>query len=685
MSGAWWGKEASALERLQSVTMGAPPAVEPSLVSATRLAAFQEFNSRIEGYTSDWTNQRPSDAGIALARLFSEEMEPVLQRVNRLPEKSFVEFLRSSGIQPMPPTPAQAVLQFSVSDAALQPVYVPQGFQVSAPPAGGGDPVIFETSSDLYALPGKIQELYAFEHGLFRAIDASKDDVPFQPFGNRPRPGLGFFIGISAGDNVDFGSRLSLGIQLQGVAGAPPPVSTGGVAPLPAPLGPFLRWDILDGSTYRELEVVQDDTKGLLQSGVVVLSLPDTWAPGIPPGSADNTPLRWLRLQILYGTFLNPPVFLYVKLNMVSSTAVRTIHNEVLNPVTGTRGSVMSLSQVPVLPGSVVLEVDDSADFSSSADSTTEDGGSGSRWREVDDLTPFGPDDQVFELDSGSGQVKFGDNVHGKGVPPGFRNVRALSYQVGGGTAGAVAAKKISGPVNSVPFLAEVTNPAAATGGMDAETQDQAKRRGPRELRAHGRAVAVADYEVLALRLRGAQVARAKAVSGFHPAFPGKSIPGVVCVFVIPVRRGPGPPIADQDTLEAVSSALSADLAPDGVEVVAAAPAFHRVRVVLSAVIDPARSRGDAVRDILQVLSTYLDPVSGGDDQQGWPFGGTLSYIAFVRKILADVKGVTAIPRLQFVVDGVRGATCADFPIPPNSLVWGDGHEVLALGPGEDS
>jgi predicted phage baseplate assembly protein len=685
MNPAWWGKEASVLERQQSVTRGAPPSVEPALVSAKRDAVFQELTSRIAGYTWDWTNQRSSDAGIALAHLFSEEMEPVLQRVNSLPEKVFVEFLRSAGVQPMPPSPAQALLEFTVSDGATQPVYVAHGFQVSAPPAGGGDPVIFETTSDLYAVPGNIKELYALERGLFRAIDATKDDVPFQPFGNRPRPGLAFLIGILAADGADFGAQLSIGIQLEPIAGTPPPVSTGGVAPLPAPLGPLLKWEILDGATFREVAVLQDETRGLLQSGVIVLRLLDTWAPGIPSGSSDTTPLRWLRLQISYGTFLTPPSLLYVKLNMARSIAVRTIHDEILAPVTGTGGSVMSLSQVPVLPGSLILEVDDTADLSMTATSGTASTPARQRWKEVDDLSQFAADDQVFVLDSTTGLVKFGDNSHGKAVPPGFRNVRALSYQVGGGAAGAVDAGKISGPVNSIPLLSEVKNPLAATGGLDTETQTQTKLRGPKELRAHGRAVVLADYEVLALRASGAQVARAHAVSGFHPAFPGKPIPGVVCVFVIPIHRASGPPIADQDTLEAVSTFLSSGLAPRGIEVVAAAPAFHRVRVILSVVIDPAYSRGAVVKDVLGLLDTYLDPVSGGDDGQGWPFGGTLSYIALVRKILVGIRGVTAVPRLQFMADGVRGATCTDVPIPPHSLVWGAGHEVLALGPGEET
>jgi hypothetical protein len=54
-----------------------------------------------------------------------------------------------------------------------------------------------------------------------------------------------------------------------------------------------------------------------------------------------------------------------------------------------------------------------------------------------------------------------------------------------------------------------------------------------------------------------------------------------------------------------------------------------------------------------------------------------------VRKLLTEATGVTAVPSLIFIVDGVRGRNCADAPIPPHALVWPAGHEVLALGPGE--
>ena len=690
MSAAWWGKEASPGARQQSVPPDAAPLTWPQLVAPTRDDIFSELNGRIAAYTPEWSNRRAGDAGIALARLFSEELEPVMQRLNQLPQNAFIEFLRVGGIQPLPATAAEALLQFTVSNSATQSIHIPAGFQV-----GAGSTVIFETNADLYAAPGTIQELYAFEQGLYRSIPAALDNTPFLPFGKNPKPGLAFLIGLSAAAATLIGPQISLAFEAQGPGGQPAPVSTGGVVPLPAPLAPLLQWDILDGATFRDAEIKTDETQGLTQSGVVTLSLPSSWRVGIPAGTPDTTPLFWLRVQILYGGYQQAPVLLSVKLNTVRATALRSYYNEVLTPVPGVSGarSVMAVSQTPVLPGSLTLQVDDTADisFTTSPQSPGSVTGSGASeaatdtiWSEVDDLSEFGPVDRVYTLDPNTGQVTFGDGTHGMALPPGFRNVVALKYQVGGGSGGAVAAGQVSSPVNSVPFLSGVQNPWPATGGMDAQTQDQALQRGPQELRAHGRAVAAADYETLALRTPGALVARAGAVSGYHPSFPGTLIPGVVCVFVIPPERGPGAPTPDEETLRAVSNYLSSELAPAGTEVVAAAPIYHNVRIEVSVVIDSSVSRGAVVQAVLALLDSYLDPIAGGDDGRGWPFGGPLQNSALVRKLLNDVAGVTAVPSLVFIVDGVRGARCADFPIPARSLLWPDTHTVLALAPGEE-
>jgi predicted phage baseplate assembly protein len=693
MTAPWWTREASPDLRQQSPAVAAAPTAWPQLVVADREAVYNEWINRASSYTSEWTNRRATDAGIAVANLFSEEMEPVLQRVNQLAENAFIQFLTTGGVQPLPPTPAEAMLQFTVSSAATQSIYVGRGFQVGASAADGSGLVTFETNDDLYALPGAIQEIYCFEEGFYSSIDPTQASA-FQPFGPTPKAGFAFFIGISAPPGISVGPRVSLGIQVQGPAGEPPPVSTGGTVPLPQPLAPLLEWDVLDGTTYRQAEIVSDKTDGLVQSGVVTLGLPDSWSPGIPAGTTDTTPLLWLRLQIMYGTYDAPPTLLSVTLNVVGATAVQTFRNEVLTPVSSTSatsGVVMALSQTPVLPGSLILKVVDTADMSfsastlspASASSSSDSSISGQTWNEVDDLAEFDSADQVYVLDSATGQVTFGDGIHGMALPPGFRNVVAQKYQVGGGSAGSVGAGQINNPINSVPYISGVQNPLPATGGMDAETQQQTLQRGARELRAHGRAVAIADYEILALRATGALVARAGAVAGFHPSFPGTFIPGVVCVFVIPPELGSGPPIPDAGTLLAVSTYLSSNLAPVGVEIVAAAPVYHTVSVEASVVIDPSVSRNEAVQSVISLCDSYLDPITGGDDGLGWPFGGTLSNVAFVRQLLT-VEGITAVPSLLFIVDGIRGQKCGDVSIPANSLVWPQDHNILALGPGEE-
>ena len=78
MTAPWWGKEALPGERQHPAPSQAAPAAWPELVTATRSAVFNEVSGRIPSYTPEWTSQTPGDAGVALTRLFSEEMEPVL-------------------------------------------------------------------------------------------------------------------------------------------------------------------------------------------------------------------------------------------------------------------------------------------------------------------------------------------------------------------------------------------------------------------------------------------------------------------------------------------------------------------------------------------------------------------------------------------------------------------------------
>jgi predicted phage baseplate assembly protein len=694
MSEVWWGKEASPRSRPRL----ARHSNQPELLVGERQAIVGEIRSRIASFTPDWSNLRADDAGVALVRLFSEELEPVCARLNRLPEKIFGEFLSLAGVQALPATPASVMLEFEVSAGARESALIPRGFQVGAPPAGGsGDLVIFETTRALFAAPATIAELHTQEGSRFQALDFknASDAAPFLPFGKRPRPGRALWIGLAG--EVEPGPTISLGLRVTAPPGAPPPVSAGGSAPLPVPTAPLLRWDVLDGGSFKAAEILVDETGGLIHSGIIELRLPRQWRPGRPDGLAGATPLRWLRLRIVNGRYAEDPRLSFVKLNLTRALAARTIRDEVLEPVVGGRNRRWRLSQTPILPGSLILEVEDGGgDVLLTAAQTEQARGlleaepeesavapNSSRWREVDDLALYHADDKVFVLDPGSGEVTFGDGVHGAALPAGFRHVHAVRYRAGGGRAGAVEAGAVSALLSSAPFVASAKNPLPAAGGEDRESRAETLRRGPQELRARGRAVTVADYGLLAARAQGAQVERAYALANFHPAFPGLPIPGVVAVFVVPPDRGEGPPTPDEETLRAVARYLTQEAAPAGVEVVAAAPRYRKIRVEAAVLAAEGANAGETIRRLADALDAYLHPLKGGEDGTGWPFGGTLRYPAVLRLLTKD-GGVHAVRRLNFVVDGLRLPDCTDYAISADALFWPEGHRVIVLDPEEE-
>ena len=290
------------------------------------------------------------------------------------------------------------------------------------------------------------------------------------------------------------------------------------------PPAPLLGWAVLDGGTLVPADLLRDETGGLRSGGIVELGVPGRWQPGRPPGSVGLPELCWLRAALEHGEYPTPPVLTAVLVNAARATATRTIRDE-------------PLERLPDAPGR--------ADPDAAGPDPDRAGQRGARRgrrpgrRCVRDYhrgarhggprsaasAVLVPTRRVFTVDYATGEVTFGDGVHGARVPDGFRNVRAARYRVGGGAAGAVAAGAVSAPLTSVGFVTAVTNPYPASGGTDTEPDSDAVLRGAEELRTGDRAVAPADYGVLARNAPGALVARAQGVAGPAPRLPGRADP----------------------------------------------------------------------------------------------------------------------------------------------------------------
>jgi hypothetical protein len=676
----WWGREAESRGQPALADGRGLAGSQPALLAASKEAVRAALEARITGFTPAWTNPATDDSGVALVRLFGILMESLLGYVNQLPDKALVEYLRIAGVAPLPATAAEALLTFTVAPAAGASVSVPAGFQAGASPAAGsGGQVIFETGRPVVATPATVAAIAVEVNGVTSAVDPALAQIP--GFGPASIPGDALWIGLAPPPGVA-SPAPSLSFALVPVATpgtAPPPVTAGGVPPPAAAPAPAVSWAIRDGGTMVPATVVLDETGGLASGGIVELGLPAQWRPGHPPGSFGLPELLWLRAMLEYGQYPSSSLFSAVLLNAVRAPASRTIRDEPLIQLPDSPDglTLMQLSQVPIVPRSVQIDVD--ADpggdvFGTSPGVTTV-------WKEVDNLGGSGPAAQVFTVDYATGEVAFGDGVHGARPPAGFRNVRATKYQAGGGTAGAAAPGAVNAPLTSVAFVTAVSNPYRASGGTDAEPDSRAILRGAQELRTGGRAVTPADYGVLAVNAPGALVARALGVAGLHPGYPGAPVPGVVGVLCVAPDLGTGqPPVPGEDDLRQVTAFLSAQAAPAGVLVAAAATSFHLVTIEAWLVLDPAQNQVDTLQTAGTTMDGYLHPLTGGDAGAGWPFGGPLQHVALVRRLL-QVQGVQAVPQLNVVLDGVRYPPCADVPIPPNTLPWPapGGHRLVPV------
>ena len=108
-----------------------------------------EARRRIVRYCPEWTEYNVSDPGITLIELFAWMTEMLVYRLNRVPEKSHVQFLELLGVHLRPTTSARTELTFWLSAPfPLTPedethTTVPHGTEVATWPTPEEPEVIF--------------------------------------------------------------------------------------------------------------------------------------------------------------------------------------------------------------------------------------------------------------------------------------------------------------------------------------------------------------------------------------------------------------------------------------------------------------------------------------------------------------------------------------------------------------
>ncbi len=272
-------------------------------------------------------------------------------------------------------------------------------------------------------------------------------------------------------------------------------------------------------------------------------------------------------------------------------------------------------------------------------------------WNEVALFAESSADDPVYMLDRASGTVQFGpprDAGAGAGrVPAAGLAVRAW-YRRGGGRTGNVAPGTLTA-LRSGPEGLEVSNPARAVGGADAETIAQLERRAPNAISSLRVAVTARDYEQVVLDTRGFARAHAYAQAQVWR----HADPGLVEVSVMP----------QIDAAALVDGAITADVvlahrtdalrdrAIDAVDKrrplgIRAQVSWARVRPVsvnLRVVIGSEADAATVAHGVRQRINTLFSPM------RDLPFGQQLRASEVYERVLNE-PGVRYADQLAFTI-----------------------------------
>jgi len=611
----------------------------------------------------EWTDHNVADPGVTLIEAFAQMVDQLIYRLNRMPDLNYVKFLDMLGEQLRPPSAATTALRFLLTVPQPVPLVIARGTAVSTPRHGQDLPVTFTTTSDLVIESVEVEHVITQESG--RAMVIRDGEIAlgeaFHAFAESPAVGDCLYVGISR--------PASRGIVRLEVA-----ATIGGIGV--DPLRPPRTIEAWDGSQWAPCEILDDTTGGLNRAGRI-----DALLGHHSLSTLQGLTAAWIRLRIIEPEDGRPrysasPLVTSVKGACIGGEVgaghAALIRGEVLGTSDGTPGQRFRLSQHPLVSQQTGFDL-----RTSSPDGWV-------HWTRVTDFADSGPGDQHFIVDDASGWVSFGPAVrlsdgsvttYGQ-VPLSGAIIEVSDYLVGGGFIGNVSPGSLTVLRASLPFVSRVTNPKAATGGVDAESLDEMKARAAISIRTRDRAVTGRDIEML-IKKASPSIARVRCVDANEFGHPGTAL-----ALVVP-EVGLGP--IDFESLqpgEADLAAIAAYLEPRrilGMTLRIEPPRYLGVSVAALVKLKPGALGGRVATESMSAISTFLHPTRGGFEGTGWPFGRPL-LAGDIHALLHRVEGVAYVEAVRLIpedaVTGERGAPTDVIQPGPNELLLSVRHSV---------
>ncbi len=616
----------------------------------------------------DWTDHNVSDPGVTLIETFAYLVDQLIFRLNQVPDLHYVKFLELLGERMIPPSAAVAPVDFWLSIAQEIDVVIPRGSEVSTIRASVEPATTFTTSRDLVIPVIRTSAvLTKTVDGAYTApAEATARGTQFPLFSPVPQVGDAVYVGFSQTASDCF-VRLQVNAddRFEGI----------GVDPKRPPLAA----EVWDGREWIAAQILADETGGFNRDGLI-----DVFIPKQERSTLGGITAAWLRIHVVETVgdqprYTRTPEILSIEVTTiggrVEAAHCEAIEDDIIGICTGTPGDRLQVSRYPLVSGQhgLIVEV------------STPQGWE--EWTRVESFADSGPLDRHVTIDEVSGELRFGPMIRlpEGGVrlygatPIAGATVRVPRYLVGGGVQGNVDENTLTVLQSSIPFVSRVTNPHAATGGMDAETLAGVKDRAAITVRTQMRAVTARDYELLTA-LAAPGFARVDCIDGTTLGKPGHvlihvvpQVPDVVRDFELLQPR--------PSVLEQVARYIDARR-PLGAIVHIEPPKYLGAAVVARIALEPGAQRDRVLADVDAALHAFMHPTHGGYAGTGWPYGRAL-LAGDAHAVIQRVRGVAYVDVVRLVpvdvVSGLRGDPTDRIQPDARELIFCIGNELESI------
>jgi len=602
-----------------------------------------EALSRLPIYAPEWSDHNVHDPGITFVELFAWLTEIQIYRLNKITDKNKTKFLKLLGVPYLEPAKPSKV-DVTFTKQTQNSLIVPAGTKLAAADPVSEKDIIFETQDDLNMVDSKLEAVLSCPNGieLINNTEANENEnVYYYAFRYNPKKDDALYLGFDKSLIGEIVLAFYLYEEKTDV------VEEYGRKESDVSTSVKLKWEYFAGGDWKVAEI-QDETNYLTVSGKIQIKLTEE----MEKTTIDEREFFWLRCRVEEEGYEIPPRIDVIRLNTVSAIQCDTSEPCVFSG-SGLPEFYIDLKNTPILEKTLKVQIN------------------GIDWDRVEDFDASKPGDRHYVADLAAGRIRFGDGINGK-VPPEGKNNICVSYSCGGGEWGNVPPNTVNIVLSELPEELCVTNKKAASGGMEAETLEQAIHRVRKDMKKSYRAVTSEDYEYLAKNTPGIKVARAKAIPRYHK-IRYREIPGIVTVVVVPYSPYTEP-MPSPGFLETVYKHLDKHRLLT-TELFVIPPQYVEISVIAEVVIKLKYLKVTVEETVREALKNFLNPIKGWDGN-GWPFGRSV-YLSEIYELIEGVEGVDYVDVESVKLKRGKGEGQEDdVNIPEFGLVFSGEHDI---------